>query len=85
MTAITLRNIPPEVQKAIREKARQKRISTNRAVIELLRERLGILEGKGKQTHHDLDELAGSWSAAEAARFDKAIPRLREIDPELWR
>jgi len=29
--AITLRNIPPVVQKAIRAKARQKKISVNRA------------------------------------------------------
>ena len=40
MKAITLRNIPPKVQKGIRERTRQKRISANRAVIELLQERL---------------------------------------------
>jgi len=85
MKAITLRNIPPEVEKAIREKARQKRISANRAVLELLEERVGILEGKKKVTHSDLDDLAGSWSASEAKAFASALRKQRRIDDELWR
>jgi DNA polymerase III delta subunit len=84
MRAITLRNIPPEVQKAIQRKAREKKISANRAVIELLRERVGILENK-KKVYHDLDDLAGSWSAKEAKSFEKALGELRRIDEDLWR
>ena len=85
MKAITLRNIPPDVERAIREKARQKRISANRAVLELLQERVGILEGKKKIVHADLDELAGSWSVAEAKAFATALRRQRRIDDELWK
>jgi hypothetical protein len=59
MRAITLRNIPPEVQKAIRSKALQKRISVDKAVIELLQERIGILQDRKKTIHDDRDELAG--------------------------
>ncbi len=85
MAAITLRNIPPEIQKAIRAKARQKRISANKAVIELLQERVGMLEGRTKPVHHDLDDLAGAWSEAEASAFDKTIRRARTIDRDLWK
>ncbi len=85
MSAITLRNIPPEIQKAIRTKARQKRISVNKAVIELLQERVGMLEGRQKALHHDLDDLAGSWSASEASAFEKTVRHTRAIDRDLWR
>lgn len=85
MKAITLRNIPRPVQKAIRAKARQKRISVNRAVIELLQERLGILEDKKKPVYDDLDSLAGSWKDAEAEQFEKALGALRKVDPGLWK
>ena len=84
MRAITLRNIPAEVQKAIRSKAQQKRISVNKAVIELLQERIGILQERKKTAHHDLDELAGSWSAREAKTFESAVEIGRQIDEDLW-
>ncbi len=85
MKAITLRNIPAEVQKAIRAKARQKNISVNKAVIELLEERVGILENRKATLHHDLDELAGSWNSREAKAFERAIEVGRQIDESLWR
>ena len=84
MKAITLRNIPPSVEKAIRAKARQKKISVNRAVIELLEERVGVTERK-RAVHHDLDHLVGSWSRDEAKEFDEVLHDMRQIDPELWK
>jgi plasmid stability protein len=85
MKAITLRNIPAEVQKAIQKKAAQKRISVNKAVIEMLQERIGILEDRKKTVHDDLDDLAGSWSARDAKAFEKTIELARRIDQGLWR
>ena len=75
MKAITLRNIPSAIQKAIQKKAAQKGISVNKAVLELLQERVGILEGRKKTLHHDLDDLAGTWSAREAKAFEKRLQR----------
>jgi plasmid stability protein len=71
MKAITLRNIPPAVEKAIRARARQKKISLNQAVIELLQEPVG-----------DLDRFIGSWTSEEAREFDEALAEIRRIDPE---
>lgn len=84
MKAITLRNIPPEIQKAIRAKAKQKRISMNRAVLELLQERVGT-RGTKRKVYTDLDHLWGTWSDAEADAFDKVLEEQRRIDPEDWR
>lgn len=85
MKAITLRNIPPEIQKAIRAKAKQKRISMNRAVLELLQEQLGTPGKKRKKIYTDLDHLAGTWTEAEAKEFDEILRQQRQIDEELWR
>ncbi len=82
--AITLRNIPPAVEKAIRAKALERKISANRAVIELLEERLGVA-GRKRVLHHDLDALAGTWSEEDAKEFDEALREIRQIDPEIWK
>ena len=84
MKAITLRNIPPSVEKAIRAKARQKKISVNRAVIELLEERVGAAQRK-RVLHHDLDRFVGSWSREKAKEFDDILQDMRQIDPEIWK
>ena len=45
MKAITLRNLPPDVARTVQQRAKQKKTSVNKAVIELLEESVG---GKGK-------------------------------------
>lgn len=34
--------------------------------------------------YHDLDALAGTWSAQEAVEFLHAIHDLNQVDPPLW-
>jgi len=86
MNAITLRNVPPAVARAIREKAKKEKISLNRAVIKLLEEITGLGEQPQKEIlHHDLDEFFGCWSKEEADEFDEALREQRQIDPEMWK
>lgn len=86
MKAITLRNLPPEVAKTVQQRAKQKRTSVNKAVIELLEESIGgKAKKKEKVRYHDLDHLAGTWTKEEAEKFDKLIAEQRTIDPELWK
>ena len=85
MKAITLRNLPPEVSKAIQQRAKRNKTSVNRAVIGLLEESLGKKQQKkDKVRYHDLDHLAGSWTKKEAEEFEKFIAEQRTIDPGLW-
>lgn len=86
MKAITLRNLPPEVAKTVQQRAKQKRTSVNKAVIELLEELAGG-NAKKKETvrYHDLDHLIGTWTKKEAEEFDKIIKSFRTIDPDLWK
>ncbi len=86
MKAITLRNLPPEVAKTVQQRAKQKRTSVNRAVIELLEESIGgKAKKKEKVRYHDLDHLAGTWTKEEADEFDKIVKSFRTIDPDLWK
>ena len=82
---ITLRNLPPNLDKAIRNHARAKRMSVNKAVIGLLEAQLTQDKTKRAELHHDLDDLSGSWSADIAAAFDEALAKQRAIDPDMWK
>ena len=41
MNAITVRNLPPAVAKAVKEKARKEKLSLNKAIVRLLEEATG--------------------------------------------
>ena len=85
MGAITLRNLPPQVARAIREKARKERLSMNKAVIRLLEEATGATREARKVVHHDLDGFFGTWTREEADAFDQALREQRQIEPEMWK
>ena len=85
MNAITVRNLPPAVAKAVREKARKERLSLNRAIVKLLEVATGVAEPGKPVVHHDLDHLAGTWSEAEYQEFMEAVREHRTIDPEMWK
>jgi hypothetical protein len=76
---ISLRNLPPEVQKAIEETSRRDRISLNKATIRLLE---ASLQKSAKNT--DFDEFCGTWSKADADQFDTALRQMRQVDPGDW-
>ena len=86
MKAITLRNLPLELEKTVPKEAERRRISINKAVISLLeRKAEGHKKTKNKtREHDDLDALAGSWTKKEATEFDNALAAQRSIDTELW-
>lgn len=85
MKAITLRNLPSDLDKAIRKRARGKRMSVNKAVIGLLEEHLTQDKTKRAELYHDLDGLCGSWTEDAAAAFDRALAKQRAIDPDVWK
>ncbi|MBV8199936.1 MAG: hypothetical protein JOZ15_04860 [Acidobacteria bacterium] len=84
MTAITLRNIPPEIQKAIRKRAGADGLSLNKTVLRMLEEASGRRKAR-RELNDDLDHLAASWSEEEAAAFEAALLEQRKVDPEQWK
>jgi plasmid stability protein len=77
----TLRDIPPALDRALRERAEREGKSLNQAAREALTRGVGLPDQE--PLSHDLDELAGTWQ--EDAAFDEAILAQDAVDPDTWR
>jgi plasmid stability protein len=77
----TLRDIPPALDRALRERAQQEGKSLNQVAREALKRGVGLPDPG--QVSDDLDALAGSWQDDPA--FDEAIRQQDTVDPEAWR
>lgn len=84
MKTITLRNIPPNIERRLERRAREWGLSFNRTVLRLLEGALGVDQRPANDRHHDLDHLAGAWTEQDAAAFDETLRDLRGIDRERW-
>jgi hypothetical protein len=85
VNAVTVRNLPPGVARAVKEKARKEKLSLNKAIVRLLEEATGVEKTRKKVVHHDLDRFFGTWTKEEADAFDEAMREHRQIDPEMWK
>jgi hypothetical protein len=77
----TLRNIPPILDEALRNRAREEAKSLNEVAIETLLTGLGLVGEPIKR--RDLSDIAGTWVADP--EIDEALEDQRRIDPALWR
>lgn len=84
MKTITLRNLPPDLERELEREARATGSSLAATVIRRLRVAMGLDRTGVSVRHDDLDDLAGTWSDAEADAFDRVLAEQRGIDDELW-
>lgn len=77
----TIRNIPPYLDEALRERAHEEGKSLNEVTLEVLLKGLA-LTGEPIR-HRDLSDIAGTWK--EEPEVDEAFRDQRRIDPDLWR
>ena len=80
-TQYTIRRVPPRLDRELRRKAREERLSLNEMALRAIERGLGLAEEEPR--HHDLDDLAGTW--VDDPEFDQAIKAMDQVDPELWR
>ena len=80
MRQYTIRNVPAEVDRALRKTAKANGKSLNETALEALRRAVG---GDAPVRYHDLDDLIGTW--VEDPEFDRILEAQRQIDEELWR
>jgi len=76
----TLRDIPPALDRALRERAEREGKSLNQVAREALRRGVGLPEQE--QLSHDLDHLIGTWQ--DDPGFDEAIAQQDKVDPTVW-
>ncbi len=77
----TIRAIPPEVDQAVRERARAEGKSLNEVAVEALAEGLGV-SGEAR-ARRDLSDVAGTWKAEAAV--EAALSSQDQVDEDLWR
>ncbi|MFQ5528605.1 MAG: hypothetical protein ACE5GX_20415 [Thermoanaerobaculia bacterium] len=86
MNQLTLRGFDEPLERRLRELAREREISLNRAALILLRRGAGLevsATATGK-VGDSLDSFVGVWSEAEEREFLESLSALEQIDPELW-
>ena len=74
----TVRGIPQEVDRALRRKAAQRKLSLNQVIVEELT--AGTI---GERKRADFHDVAGRWTPDPA--FDEIIATQRQIDPDKWK
>jgi hypothetical protein len=74
----TLRNVAPEVDRALRARARDLGRSLNSVALDALKRGAGV-----GANYDDLDAFFGSW--IEDSAVDRALADQRVVDEELWR
>ena len=87
MDQITVRGIPPEIEKAIRNESKRKNISLNKTIVSLLKKAVGgrIKKASKEIVYHDIDHLSGAWSRDEAQQFERNLKDQRQIDEDVWK
>ena len=73
----TIRGVPPEVDLALRRKARRCNQSLNQVIVNEL-----AAATVGFQKRADFSDLVGQWTPDPA--FDRILAAQRQIDPDKW-
>lgn len=85
MSNLSVRGLDPETLSALKALASREGASVNALVLRMIEQGLGRNPTqRPRHRYDDLDALAGSWSADDAAAFEHATAGLREVDPDLW-
>jgi len=83
MGAITLHGLDEDLDRRLRQKAREEGRSINKTAKDLLRKSLGI--AKDRPDHRaDFADLFGTWSNGDVSEFERATSSLRKVDAEDW-
>ncbi len=77
----TLRKIPTDLDRALREAAKEQHKSLNQVAVEALRRAVGVAQEEPVK-RRDLTDIAGTWKADP--QIDAALEDQRRVDPESW-
>lgn len=76
----TVRNVPASVDRALRRKAMERRVSLNSVVLRALEAEAGV--SQEPRRHHELDGFFGSW--IKDPKVERALAEQRRVDPSDW-
>ena len=81
MRHLTVRNVTPELARALTREQRREKKSLNETVIDLLRRALGLLT-EDKEFDNGLGKFAGSWTEEQFQEFQRNTAFLDQPDEE---
>lgn len=87
MGRFTIRNLDPELERRIRERAGQSGKSISRTLKELLGEALDKPQSRQVEVaerHRRLDQFCGIWTDEDLREFNKAVPVCKRVNPQDW-
>ncbi|PDW00397.1 hypothetical protein [Candidatus Chloroploca asiatica] len=83
--SVTITHLDQAVTEWIEGEAQRTGQSVEAIVRWLLVQGMEVARHQGTaQRYHDLDDLAGTWSAADAVVFQQALDDMNQLDPTLW-
>jgi len=83
MRHLTIRQVPPELARALDAEKQRRGQSLNRTVLDLLAQALGL--GSTRRRSNGLARFSGTWTQEEFDEFERAVEEFERIDEELWR
>jgi plasmid stability protein len=86
MNNLSIRGLDDKALAALKQRAAREDASVNTVVLRLIEQGLGLQRAKpALRRHDDLDAMAGSWSKAQAAAFERVTGVFSEVDTALWK
>lgn len=83
---LTIRGFDADLERELRELARETGLSLNKAALLLMRRGAGRAAAEtAPLVGSSLDDFIGVWSRAEEEELLEAVGDLRRIDPEIWK
>ena len=77
----TIRNLPAQLDRLIRKRAKEEGKSINTVAVEALMEAFGMRESE--PSYRELSDLSGRW--VDDPAVEEALEAQRGIDDEMWR
>ena len=81
MRQLTIPDLDPEIDRKIRQIAKDRGQSLNQVIKEIIHKEFKISESPAAS----LKQLAGGWTRKEAAEFALSIKSCEQIDEEMWK
>ncbi len=84
MNSFTIHNLDKPLATLLKARARERGLSVNQFVKELLEQALGVKSAPSKNRKH-FEQFLGMWSKAERAAFDRATADFERVEASEWR
>jgi hypothetical protein len=84
--SVTVPDLDSNILDQLQVEALRRGVDVGVVIKQMIRDELSPFVASGPvETHHDLDALAGTWSAEDAGAFLSATADFRQRDEDLWK